>query len=109
MMLQGLCGASPSTAELDALLSLARAGTRLLRRRSFYAQIVCEFSAFFDRPDVALNALESADEGLLFDAVWLERCPTLDPLRGDPRFVAVRSRVLERAARVREGLGVSSA
>jgi len=106
MMLRALTGDPPTTEQLMGLLQIASAGTLLLRRRGFYAQIVCEFAAWFGRPDVALAALETADAGLFFDALWIDRCPTLAPIKDTPRFLAVRSRVLSRAADVRRGLGV---
>jgi serine/threonine-protein kinase len=108
MMLRALTGDLPTSEELQALMDLAARGTQLMRRRAFYAQIVCEFAASFGRRDVALSALEIADEGAFFDAVWLDRCGPLAVLRGEPRFLAVAARVRERAARVREELGVAS-
>jgi eukaryotic-like serine/threonine-protein kinase len=32
----------------------------------------------------------------VFDLVWLDRCPLLEPYRGDPDFMAQRARVAAR-------------
>jgi TolB-like protein len=106
LMMRALTGDSPTSDELAATLATASSATSILRRRAFYAQMVCEFTAWTGQTDVALLALESADSGLLFDAFWIERCPSLASIRQDPRFVAVRERVLARAAEVRRALGV---
>jgi serine/threonine-protein kinase len=106
MMLRAMTGDLPTDEEVHAVLGVATSGTKLLRRRAFYSQLVCEFTASFGRTEVALVALETADAGALFDATWLERCAPLDAIRHDPRFVAVRERVLARATSVRAALGV---
>ena len=106
MMLRSLTGDPPTNDELAAILRVASSGTQLLRRRALYAQLVCEFAASLGRTEVALDALESADVACFFDACWVERCVSLEPLRAEPRFLAVRERVLARAAEVRAALGV---
>jgi serine/threonine-protein kinase len=106
LMIRALTGDAPTAEELEQTLAKASAATTILRRRSYYAQMVCEFTAWGGQRDIALNALENADSGLFFDAFWVERCAALGSIRGDSRFVAVRERVLTRAAEVRRALGV---
>ena len=88
------------------MLSVATSATSILRRRAFYAQMVCEYTAWLGQTAYALDALESADAGRLFDAFWVERCPSLESIRHEPRFKVVRERVLARAVEVRRALGV---
>jgi TolB-like protein len=106
LMIRALTGDPPTAEELKATLETASAATTILRRRSYYAQMVCEFTAWGGQKEIALTALESADSGLFFDAFWIEHCAALDGIRGEPRFAAVRERVLARAAEVRRALGV---
>ena len=105
MMLQAMTVDALTPAQLQGVLDVASSGTRLLRRRAFYAQVVCEFASFLGQTELALTALETADRGLVFDTLWLERCAPLDAIRHDPRFVAVATRVQGRAAEVRAALG----
>jgi serine/threonine-protein kinase len=90
------------------LARLATAGGKAARRRSFYGQIRAELYLFLGEREMALTALEGADAAHLFDVVWLDRCPIFAPLRGDPRFVAVRAHVAERARLVLEAFGIAS-
>jgi serine/threonine-protein kinase len=106
LMLRAMTGDMPTATELTEVLALAIAGTLLLRRRATYAIPIAEFAAHFGPIEAALEALESADAGLFFDAMWLDRCPALTSIRQGPRFLAVRERALARAAAVREALGV---
>jgi tetratricopeptide (TPR) repeat protein len=106
LMIRALTGDPPTAEELKATLETASAATTILRRRSYYAQMVCEFTAWGGQKEIALTALESADSGLFFDAFWIEHCAALDGIRSEPRFAAVRERVLARAAEVRRALGV---
>jgi TolB-like protein/predicted Ser/Thr protein kinase len=106
VMLRALTGDAPTAEEIGGVLTVATSATSILRRRAFYAQVVCEFTAWLGQTEFALSALESADAGLFFDAFWLDRCPSLESIRHEPRFQAVRERVLARAAAVRQALGV---
>jgi len=105
-MLRALTGDLPTDEKVQMVLNVASSGTRLLRRRALYAQIACEFATFLGHTELALRALETADAGLLLDATWLELCAPLAPIRAEPRFQAVRERVLARAGEVRSALGM---
>jgi TolB-like protein/predicted Ser/Thr protein kinase len=93
-------------AEVKSSLAAMTAPSPLRRRRAFYAVIMAEFSQFLRETEMALAAIEQADESRLFDISWLDRSPTLEPLRTHPRFIAARDRVAARAAEVRAALGV---
>jgi serine/threonine-protein kinase len=82
---------------LEALANGAPVGSRF---RPVLYQHVAELSAQLGQHERALGAVEKAAEALLFDLVWLDRCPVLEPLRGSPRFVAARQVVAARADEV---------
>jgi serine/threonine-protein kinase len=63
-------------------------------------QLLAEIALALDDIEVALDTLEAADGRGLIDVVVLDRCPLFDRAVGEPRFVALRGRVAERAARV---------
>jgi serine/threonine-protein kinase len=50
--------------------------------------------------EAALRELTAAADSTLIDLVWLQRCPVLDPLRGDPRFVRAEQAVQRRVAAI---------
>jgi hypothetical protein len=77
-------------------------GRRTRRRASFNGQLLAEIAISSGRKDAALDALEAADANLLLDAFWVERCPGLDPLRGEARFEHVRKNINARAEAVRK-------
>jgi serine/threonine-protein kinase len=59
----------------------------------FGRQLVVETLAGAGRFDEAMAALEPLSAMGLSDLAWLERCPVLEPLRGDARYGAVRDAV----------------
>jgi eukaryotic-like serine/threonine-protein kinase len=71
-----------------------------LRRRSYFYQLSAELQMLVNNRDEALTSLERAADLLLFDIVWLDRCPLLAPLRDDPRFARVRGICGARAASI---------
>ncbi|MGK4002283.1 protein kinase [Sorangium sp. So ce1036] len=71
-----------------------------LRRTSFMRQIQAEFAGFLDKPELALAALDLSLADGLFDRIWIDRCPVLDPVRDTPRFEAIRAEVTRRAEAV---------
>jgi serine/threonine-protein kinase len=73
---------------------------RALKRRSFAGQLNAELAGILGDAELGLKSIEDADKARLIDIRWLERCPLLDPIRNDPRFLAVYARVQERAAEV---------
>jgi eukaryotic-like serine/threonine-protein kinase len=100
-----------ATKRIDAaqradLANRVQIGGRALRRTAYFALIAAE--AFFSAGEAerALEMLELADRSQCFDVMWFDRCPLVDPVRADARFVAMRARVAERASRVRRILGV---
>jgi serine/threonine-protein kinase len=67
------------------------------RTRSFFRQLQAETLAVANELDGVLEATEKAVDAGLFDLLWLDRCPLLEPVRKTERFVALRPRVLERS------------
>lgn len=84
----------------DVFRASADAPHASLRRRSYFYQLSAEMNAFGGHLNDALESLERASEVLLFDVLWLDRCPVLDVLRDDPRFARVRAVAGARAASI---------
>ncbi len=83
--------------EIDAVgHTLARA-SQSPRARSAVGQILCEVWLLLGRPERAFAELTCTPEAGLIDIMWLDRCPLLTPLRGDPRFADLRLATLKRA------------
>lgn len=57
-----------------------------MRFASLLRQILVEVHASAGDVGGALEWLGEAHASLLYDIVWLEKCPLLEPLRGAPRF-----------------------
>ncbi len=85
-----------SLRELDTRADCGRA----LRRRAFFRQLKAEILAYTGDTDGALEALADAERAGLFDIFWLDHCPPLVRLHGDPRFEATREKVRARASEV---------
>lgn len=68
------------------------------RQRSFFAQLRAEMLLMSGDREDALAAVEASVKDGLFDEAWIDRCPALAPLRGDPRFERARDEVHARAA-----------
>lgn len=67
------------------------------RVRSNLHQLMAEGHAYRgDAPRALAHIRLAADEALV-DLDWLSRCPLLEPLRGDPEFVAIHDLVRGRA------------
>lgn len=68
------------------------------------AQRVIEARLFARFPREALERLDRAAAEDLVDGVWLDRCPLLDGVRGDRRFVAIVAGTQGRARAIRGAL-----
>jgi eukaryotic-like serine/threonine-protein kinase len=68
-----------------------------LRRVAFTTQLFAEAAAFAGDVPTALGEIERADAAGLIDLHWVDRCPLLERLHAEPRFVAARARVAQRA------------
>jgi serine/threonine-protein kinase len=84
------------------------AGVRELRVRGnrfwrFACQLASETLAASGDPQ-AFDWLQASLDVGLHDLVWMDRCPSLDRLRGDPRFAPMHSVVRERAEALRAAL-----
>jgi eukaryotic-like serine/threonine-protein kinase len=93
--------------ELMPKLVAAADGMRGAQRfATIVRQVLAEFLARLDRIDDALVQIDRSVKAGLFDLTWMDRCPVLEPLRDDPRFLAARAEVERRALGVRSALGV---
>jgi hypothetical protein len=71
-----------------------------IRQQLMGLQLLTEGALIFDRHDIALDTLASADQRGLIDRVWLDRCPLFQKVHQMPRFIVTRDHVANRAARV---------
>jgi hypothetical protein len=106
--MQAAAGDSLLPEQVKDLVATGRQQSGLVRRRAFRGVLAAELSAAYGEAELAMKGLENADSAGLFDIHWVDRCPLLRPLEKDPRFVAIRARVAERAREVREALGVAT-
>jgi hypothetical protein len=79
-----------------------RAGQRIA---AFHLQFRAEVQAANGNVEGALAAMAGADGHGSFDALWVDRCPPLDLIRGHRDFQEMRERIIARAERVRAALG----
>jgi eukaryotic-like serine/threonine-protein kinase len=70
------------------------------KHRAFMYELAAEYYGAFDRRELCLDALERAAELPMIDVFWMDKCPTLDCVRDDPRFARARATVAARAAAV---------
>jgi serine/threonine-protein kinase len=84
-----------------AAVAVTKVNPRLRAARSQFIAEYCVFTGYHDRA-VELIAL-GVDNGLQ-DALWMERCPLLEPLRARPEFRALANQVAARARAVRDAV-----
>jgi serine/threonine-protein kinase len=70
------------------------------RRALFFLQLAAEAQSVLGHIEVTLGLLDRANVLGLTDLAWLDCCPALANLRGDPRFGSRRELVHERVAEV---------
>jgi serine/threonine-protein kinase len=83
-----------------------RTSTTNGRLRTLFWQRNAEVFAFVGEIDHALDATEGAYDSGLFDVLWADRCPILEPLRANARWPALRSKIADRAAPIAAVLGL---
>lgn len=74
------------------------------RRRAMILQVAAEAALASGLTLEGLALLEGSLQSGLFDLHWLDRCPLLDPARGERRFAAVRAEVERRALAIGDAL-----
>ena len=98
----GLGRCEPETIERFAATFLSSAHARY---NCLYRQVLCELYALRGATERALEHLDAVtDRYGLVDWQWVEHCPALAPLRGDPRFERVREVVRPRADALAEAI-----
>ena len=63
-------------------------------------QVATEMLTLAGAHENALRELTAAADSALIDLVWVQRCPLLEPLRGDARFVRAEQAVQRRVAAI---------
>lgn len=87
---------APNDPRLNPLRSTA-AGTSM-RMTTFWHQMLAETYAKLAQNGPAIDSIERAVGRSLVDVAWLDRCPLLEGLRSDVRFVRARTATAGRAA-----------
>lgn len=81
------------------LLERAQSAKTSPRQRSFFAQVTAEVLCRIGEWDGALAFVDAAVADGLFDLLWLDGCPVIEPLRSLPRWRALRDVVWQRASK----------
>ncbi len=91
------------TFDADAWRSSVALQQRLERPHRFQVvslQRLAEMAMLMDQREAALDTLTAVCRLGLLDVVWLDHCPMLTSLHGDPTFDAARAVVVDRASRL---------
>ena len=91
---------SPDFAALASLQARLLAPDQNSRFRTMLLQVFAEQTAFHGDYERTLALLSDAAQLVLVDLEWLDHCPLFDPLRQDPRFVAVHGVVRARCDQI---------
>jgi eukaryotic-like serine/threonine-protein kinase len=104
-----LCEGEPVEDLLRAFADYADRPDRLRRFFTLAHQMLAEARGYLGQNEGAIEHVERAAAADLFDLGWVDRCPPLAALRDEPRFIAARATVAEKARHVIEALGMSAA
>jgi len=74
------------------------------RRRAFMAQLAAETAGRAGDLETCLAMLLRANAEGLFHLHWLDRCPLLRSVRGEPRYTVIRNDVAARAEAIHDAL-----
>lgn len=89
-----------SIEEAEAIYDELQVPTGNGRFTTLTRQVGTEIYTVAGAHEAALRELTAAADSALIDLVWLQRCPVLDPLRGDARFVRAELAVQRRVAAI---------
>ena len=90
---------------LEQMLPTSHSATVAPRRAVMNAQLRAELLMHAGLMAEALAAIRDADAVGLADTVWLQRCPSIAPLRSHDEVQRIQRNVAARAARIRSALG----
>jgi serine/threonine-protein kinase len=96
----GLVFGETSIEEAEATNDETQARMSNGRFTTLMRQVATEMFTSAGVHDAALRELTAAADSALIDLVWLQRCPLLDPLRGDARFLRAEQAVQRRVAAI---------
>jgi serine/threonine-protein kinase len=95
----------PWTARRDQIVAMVVDSTLAsARRRAFLGQIGAEGAGAAHDVDTCIKLLLHCNTYGLFDLPWLDRCPLLASVRGEPRFAIIRADVAARAEAILDAL-----
>lgn len=95
-------GEAPDLPRLLGEIPLRRSSSG--RGQALFHQLSGEWYAFQGDYEQVIKSLTASVDNGLIDVVWMDLCPLLKPLHGDPRFVALRKVVESRAQKVRDAM-----
>ncbi len=78
---------------------------RPMRLVTLVLQLLAETAAAHGADEQAFSALDQSCDSGLVDLMWMDHCPLLARLQGDPRWADVRSRVAGQGTQIRALLG----
>jgi TolB-like protein/predicted Ser/Thr protein kinase len=96
----GLVFGETSLEEAEAMHDESLARTSNGRFTMLTRQMATELFTIAGAHELALRELTAAADSALIDLVWLQRCPVLEPLRGDARFLRAEQAVQRRVAAI---------
>jgi TolB-like protein/tRNA A-37 threonylcarbamoyl transferase component Bud32 len=96
----GLAFGETSLEDAEATHDETQARVSNGRFTTLMRQMATEMLTYAGVHEAALRELTAAADSALIDLVWLQRCPLLDPLRGDARFVRAEHAVQRRVAAI---------
>ena len=94
----GIVFGETSPEQVDALLERHYRSRTNGRFTTLMRQVATELFTLVGDRSRALRELTAAADTVLIDAVWLQRCSMLEPLRGEPAFVRAEQAVHRRVA-----------
>ncbi len=75
------------------------------RRRAVMHEIIADYYAILNQPEKALDHVEKLANLPSTNLLWMDACPTLAPVRDDPRFAEARAMVAARVAQLWGAVG----
>lgn len=99
-ILHGIVTHTVTEQNIMELTRRMRVGARSIARTQYFAKIMTEVYTVVGNLEGAMQSLRDADKALLHDALWIDACPTIAPLRANPELAGIADRTRERARKV---------
>jgi len=75
------------------------------RRRVVMHEICADYYATMNEPEKALDQIDKLAKLPSTNLLWMDACPTLASVRGDPRFAEARAMIAARVAQLWGAVG----